>query len=361
MRRIFVITAALLLMAAVTITAAAAGGISASNAVGKAGQTVKITLSIDQSIKGDQVSVEYSYDDEYLTPQPSGSKWYPNGSLSNFHNIKNIGAWTASAPVELKGQLCSIAFLVKPGVSFESTAVSAKVTVLKDGKEVAKYTASGNVSTECIHNYGLWESIGEFSHETSCSYCGEKKTGNHSWDDGKQIADPNNASDSLMVYSCTECKATRQIPMHGVHTPATEPETTTPPTQEHQHQEPSRPTEPETTTPPTQEHQHQESSRPTEPEQYQEPTIGTAPPPETDPFTGEIINKEEVTTPTQSFVDYNEPEHTHVETTAPMYIEHDHDHTTEATEQERSARGALVLSIGIIFVVVLVYVVKKKS
>lgn len=354
MKRFFIITVVLILLTAIAVTASAATGMSASNAVGKAGQTVEITLSIDGSLKGDQVSVEYDYDDKLLTPQPAVSKWYSKGEISNFHDIKNVGAWGASNPIELKGKLCSLSFVVKPGASFETTEVSCTVTVFSDEKEMAKYTATGKVSTTCIHSYGLWESTGEFNHERSCTVCGEKQIGGHRWDDGTQKADSDNYNKSWMVYTCTVCNVTKEIPMEGVHTPATEPDSTVPSaTEDPDNNNPSKPSDPQPEKDPfTGEIENGGDST---------PIIGTAPQPERDPFTGEIVNKEEPTEPTQSFVDYNEPEHTHPETTAPMYIEHDHDHTDTATEEDRAVGGYVALAVGLVILGILVYVVKRKS
>lgn len=344
MKKILVFATAIALLAAMTVTAYAATGLTATNAVGKAGQAVELTFSVDGSVKGDWVKVEYSYDDSLLVPQPQACRWYPQGGISNFHNIKNIGAWAASSPVGLQGKLCSLSFGIKAGVSFDSTTVSCTVTILKDSKEVAKYTATGIVSATCIHSYGLWESVGEFNHERSCTVCGEKQTSGHSWDKGKQIPDPQNANNSLMVFTCTGCATTKEIPMAGVHTPETQPEPTVRPTEpDNDYTHPTKPTES------------------TGPDEFQNPTIGTAPEPERDPFTGELVNKEDPAEPTQSFVDYNEPDHTHPETTAPMFIEHDHDHTDTATDADRTIGGYVAAAVGLVILAALVFVVKKKS
>ena len=345
MRKIISLLAALLLLSTLAVTASAAAGITMTDAVGKSGETVYITVSLAQAVNADQISVEYSYDAKILLPRQDLCSWKVQGALQDFNKVRPYGAWAAASSKQVSGEVCVLAFQVLPGVSFDGTKVACTLTVMNGGKVVGTHNAESAVRTTCSHSYGAWTSRDELVHIRSCSICKDEQSGVHTWDAGKQIPDPKNSSNSLLVYTCTVCSGTKQFVMEGVHTPATEPEQTQPST------EPTRPSN-------IQQDATVESTAPPA-TQPADPSI-----PPTDPFTGLPVTEPDHfhTEPSINDHDYNDSDHVHT-TTAPQHIHveddgHDHDHTTEPADN--TATPFVIVAAAAVLIGALVFFVKKK-
>lgn len=383
MKKIFSLLTAILLLSAMAFTASAAGGIVLSSAVGKAGQQVTMTVTLQEAVTADQVLIVYEYDNRLLTPEPAHNQWEAKGSISDFMEPKDKdtsakGAWAASEAVELKNILCTLTFRIKSGASFDSTKVSCTVTVMNGGKETGKYSAQAQVLTSCSHSYGPWESRDHGSHERVCTICNDKQSGSHRWDEGKLTADPDNRNNALMVYTCSVCSGTRSIVIEDAQLPPTQPTGgNSHDTQQGGQQQGGQQNNPQPTQPqqnqqgsqqPTQPQQNsqggQQSTQPQKPEtwmpnqqgdQFQDQTQNTMP---TDPFTGlpETAPSQQQPEQTNPYDTDIQPDHTHPQITVPGDIEHDHDHTPAGD----AATPVVIVAAVAVLAGALVYFVKKK-
>ena len=350
MRKIFSLLAALVLLTTLAVNASAKEGITLSNALGKAGQQVTMTVALEGSVKGDQILVEYSYDNKILEPATQDCEWIPKGSIDNFlkPKIKDTeakGAWAASSAKELKGTLCTLAFRVKSGVSFDSTTVKCKVTVYNDDKLVGEYSADAKVLTSCSHSYSPWETRDDISHERSCTVCGDTQSNIHSWDEGK-------LKNGRMTFTCAVCSGVRSVAVEGSQEPITQPEQSKPEATAPQNVPPVASTPPNAQLPEeTWPHQMTQPTQSTDSHDHSAQA--------TDPFTGEP--EVEITQPqTDPYTDYNAPEHTHPETTVPDHIELDHVHEHEEPANNK-ATPIVVAVAAVVLVGALVFFVKRKS
>ena len=77
------------------------------------------------------------------------------------------------------------------------------------GKTKTSSSCQTCIVANCSHSYGKWKSSGSTQHTRSCTKCGKKETGNHSWDSGKTTKEPTCAKQGQTTYTCTGCGATR--------------------------------------------------------------------------------------------------------------------------------------------------------
>lgn len=346
MRKFISFLAAILLLSTMALTASAKAGITMTDAVGTSGQTVYITVSLTEPVTSDQMSVEYKYDKNILRPLPQSCSWQSKGVMTNFDTVRPYGVWAAANAVEVKNTVCTLAFLVLPGVSFDATQVSCTLTVMNNDKVTGSYDAYSKVSTTCTHSYGAWISRDEISHTQTCTICKDEQVKTHTWDAGKQIRDPDNSANSLMVHTCAVCGGTRSFVLEGVYTPATQPEQTQPPTEQTRPSNIQQDATVESTTPPTQ----------------QPPATSI---PATDPFTGKPVTEPDHfhTEPTHNDHDYNDSDRVYPETTIPQYLPveddgHDHDHITEPVDN--TATPIIIAVAAAALIGALVFFVKKK-
>ena len=352
MRKIITLILCLLLLSAMTLTGFATGDtLSVTDAKGKSGDTVYLTVTLNTSVSADALGVKYTYDKAVLKAVPDSSTWTPKGSLQNFGN-KDLGVWATTTPVDLNGPLCVLAFRVKDQADFTQTQVTCEVTVRNGSKEVGVYTATATISNACTHNFGQWQNAGKAGHTRTCDSCQAKQTKSHQWDEGKVSQKADGSGIEVMVYTCQVCGATQTSEMSGPTTPA-KPESTTP--------------SKETTAPTTVPIVH------TKPTQAPQPVTQPTTEPTTLP-TGPTVPLPTVsasTEPTAS-IETREPSPVFEEMSQIMeqlkegeYSEeelehdHDHDHAEEETDPTYGAAFA-VLGVLVAITVAAIWFVKKK-
>ena len=208
MKRIVQLALVLTLMLSLALPCLGAE-LAVSDSKAAAGQTVYLTVSIDQPLSANAVAVKCEYDTALLTAQPDLCAWETVGTLSAFQD-GNIGVWAVEKTQELKGRLCVLAFGVKEGTAFSQTTVKCTVVLKEGSREVANLTAEGVISCNCTHSYGSW-SGSELGHSRTCSLCGGVNTQSHSWDAGKSAQKPGDNTVTVITYTCTVCKQTRSV------------------------------------------------------------------------------------------------------------------------------------------------------
>lgn len=347
MRKFITAVLAVLLLAGLCTTAAAAPEkLTVSAASVQTGQTVFVSVTLNEAVTADSLALTYSYDRATLTAIPESSQWSVKGVLDDFNN-KNEGAWADKAAKSLNGEICLLAFRAKEDAKLADTKVSVTLSFMKNGNSVGKFDAKGTVSVTCGHFFDGWTYVDAHSHTRQCVNCKEVERGTHSWDAGVVKPHPQKPASSLKVFTCTGCGGTKELELSGV---ITKPEPTEA-TQEHTH-EVTRPTQPLPT-----------ETRP----EIKEPTVKDDAIPTTPEKTPDHTHSHEETT---SYIDYNAPDHTHPEQTVPQIIPVEtgeaedlhagHDHSTEQNNPKWVTALAVFGTIGVIGAGA-VLAVKKKN
>lgn len=200
------------------------------------GQTIYLTVTLNQSITADAMGIQYSYDNAILEALPASSIWELQGLLSDF-NQENSGVWASAQPQNLKGRLFTLAFRLKDGATLTETTVTCKVVFKNGDNPSVEHTVTGRIYTLCNHSFGNWKTDGIGTHVRSCTLCGQSQMESHKWDSGITTDHPTNEHLDLVTYTCTICGETRSVEVTGNNT-------TTLPTV------PTQPTEPTPTFPP---------------------------------------------------------------------------------------------------------------
>lgn len=221
MKRIMILALALALVFSLALTGNAAGEkLTLSNAEAQPGQTVYLTVTLNESAMGDTMGVTYTYDSSVLTAVPSSCSWVKAGVLQDFNN-NGAGVWATTEIGDLKGTVCVLAFRVKENASFTQTEVSCTLIVKNDSTEVGTFTAQASVTKTCSHTYGTWSDQGTLGHTKVCGICGAQVTESHSWDEGIRSQKPNDSTTDLMTFTCTVCSGAKVIEVPANNTQET--------------------------------------------------------------------------------------------------------------------------------------------
>lgn len=184
--------------------------LTVSDAQTQPGKTVYLTVTLNQPIEADTVGISYSYDAEALKPLPDSCSWSKKGMLQDF-NAQDKGVWTTGEEMQLKGELCTLAFRVLDEADFSSTEVHCTVVVKNGAETVAEYQAKGTVTQVCAHTYGKWEQVDEQMHRHTCSKCGAAVSQSHSWSNGTVKDDPQSPGKKITEYQCSSCGGKKTV------------------------------------------------------------------------------------------------------------------------------------------------------
>lgn len=351
MRKLIVAVALVSLICALAISAWGAGeGLEISDVMVSPGETVYVTIKLVQPVMGTSVAISYTSDDNVLKPVESSSTWARKGALQDFDGYKKAGVWASLQAVELKGEICTLAFRIVSEEKHFDTKIVCTLKVKNGTADTADYTQEVWVSTDCRHDFGSWTNNGNDTHKSICRNCGRVQTQTHKWDDGTTVKDTSRENMEITTFRCEECGAKKVVNHVSSITP-TAPEAT-------------EPEEPLATRPtlPTESNNNQSQTSPTTPSgdtqddpQTTQPTQGSngaTVPPHDD-------GHGHATTPTKA------DDHDHG--TTPTNDDHDHDHdhsdgnTINTVDSETGMKNALVL-FGTIAVLIgaAVLLLKKK-
>lgn len=210
MKKVLTLMLALAMIAMLVVPAfAAEEDISISDMNVKPGDTAYLRITLKKSLVGDSIGITYSYDTAVLKAVPKSCTWEKKGAIQDFNN-KKAGAWAASSAMDLKGDLCVLAFQVPENASFTETQVTCTVIIKKGTETVGEYTVTGTISMTCEHKFGEWADEGSVGHAQICELCGKKTTASHAWDEGTIVHNPEDEHTDLKVYTCTVCGAQKQ-------------------------------------------------------------------------------------------------------------------------------------------------------
>lgn len=203
MKKIFIWLVFVLLIAALTIPVAAAPSASASASASSvnAGDTVTVTVSVS-SAEVKTGGAEISFDSNVF--ELTGGKWLLSGAITAFSTGEKDGVFLYTDPTEITGSILELKLKIKDSaVSGKSTV---KVSLILDGQDTQ---LSVGITVACKHKY-------DNGCDASCNVCGEKRTVNHSWNDGTTDKKATCTEDGKKIFTCTVCGETKSETIKAV-------------------------------------------------------------------------------------------------------------------------------------------------
>lgn len=255
---------------------AASSDLTLSDGEAAAGEVVYLTLTLNKKTMGNTMGVEYSYNTKHLEAVPELCSWTKGGAVKDF-GLKDRGVWTSQSAAALEGTICVLAFRIKKDASFDKTSVSCSLVVKNGTEQTGQYKADATVKIGCNHSFADWEAEGNALHSRKCENCNLSQTEPHKWDEGVVQVNPEDSRQTIRVFTCTACGATRQELVSnkeeedpGVTAPTqpTRPTEPTIPAPTNPEENRPQPTEPERIEPTNPTEAHQNPTQPTVPSQH---------------------------------------------------------------------------------------------
>lgn len=205
MKKLLFLTLSFVLALSISVTCLAAENtLSLSGAKGGAGQTLYLSLELNETVTANAIGISCQFDTTILEAVPELSTWERKGILSAFEQ-DNQGVWAAEKPEQLQGKLCVLAFRIKDSVAFDSTEILCAIVIKEGATEKVNSTVKSLITGECTHSYGSWESNGLNTHVRICSLCGGRNTQTHNWDSG--VEETQADGKVLLIKTCNVCNA----------------------------------------------------------------------------------------------------------------------------------------------------------
>jgi len=206
---ILIIAAVLLAAAIITAVILMPGKLSVSDVTATDGQTIYLTVTLEKPVTCTTMAIEYNYDSSVLEALPKSSSWIPQGLLQDFSTMTSHGVWTNAEATELSGELCILAFQVRPDAEYSKSTVRCTLTVHDENGSQQSFEASGKIVPACRHKFSKWQQANNSSHSRSCDACGKIQTLSHSWNSGKKTTD--DSGDEVTIFSCKDCGAETSV------------------------------------------------------------------------------------------------------------------------------------------------------
>ena len=104
MRRFWSLLTALMLLGSLGLTAfASEDPLTMADVQVQLGQTVYLTVSLEEPVRGNTMGISYSYDPEVLKIVPSECRWKKTGALQDFSAGGHEGVWATEKAAQLEG------------------------------------------------------------------------------------------------------------------------------------------------------------------------------------------------------------------------------------------------------------------
>jgi len=113
------------------------------------GKIVYLTVTVHASITADTLGVSFQYDPEALKPLPDSCSWSQKGVLQDFI-AQDKGVWTTNSAVDLKGDVCILAFQVLDDADFSTTTVKCALIAKKGEKRHLSAEDPHHVGCACV-------------------------------------------------------------------------------------------------------------------------------------------------------------------------------------------------------------------
>lgn len=209
-RRAVMILLAFLLCLTAVPTAAAESDVKLEAGKAAVGEIVYLPLSLETPQEANTLGIGLEFDNSALEFVAGLSSWSISGTIKSFDRQRQYALWAGSKTQNLSGELCRFAFRVKEGAKASQCSVTCNVILKIDSREVASYTAAGDIELLCRHDYGEWARLDDNAHSRTCQICGDVEYGAHKWDNGTVVLEPTLTQMGMSVRTCQFCDAKQE-------------------------------------------------------------------------------------------------------------------------------------------------------
>ena len=173
-------------------------------------------------VKGDN-SVEKlvpTVADGKLCFETSSFSYFVIAEAAPAEHVHSFGEWTAEETVENKHyRECNCGEKETGDCTFDDGVVTQEPTHFEEGVKTYTCTVCGRTKTETIektteHSFGDWglDPLNEDKHIRECK-CGEKETGDCTFDSGVVTKEPTHFEEGVKTYTCTVCERSKTEPI----------------------------------------------------------------------------------------------------------------------------------------------------
>jgi hypothetical protein len=214
MKKIVCFVLCVLLLGALAAASFAAGSATITLTPSKMnpahGEEVTFTVSISEVLNCKAAGIVVAYDTEAL--ELVSGECLVNAFMSNFDASTGNGELAFTSGTTLSGDIFRFTFRVKENANVANDAiVSVRPSIRDTEGAVECQTASLALDVTCTHTYGSWNRLNDGQHGKTCTKCGDVVKENHAWDEGKEEIAATCSKGGLMIYTCVDCGATKEV------------------------------------------------------------------------------------------------------------------------------------------------------
>ena len=218
MKKIFSILIAIVLLCGVFVTptyAAGNGSLSMTSASGNRGDSVTLSVNLNNNPGLVTMTIRVSYDTSVLQlTNVSNPGLLVGAQLNTSYGSPYTISWVDGATTTNNtktGTIATFTFKILDNATIGDSAVTLQFVDSYDSdyNENSFSATSGKVTVNCKHNYGSWTKVNDTTHKHTCSICQKDETANHSWNNGTVTKAASCKETGVKTYTCTVCNATK--------------------------------------------------------------------------------------------------------------------------------------------------------
>ena len=214
MKKITVILLCLLLVSCVILAVGATGSasmsLSSSASTLSRGDTFTITVSLsnDQPVSNGGVVLSYDSSAFELT---GGQSHVSNAILAEVSAANGGGVFMLQNDAVVSGTIFTINMKVKNDAAFGTYSISGDPSLANASGSISCTSNTVSLTVACSHSFGTAAKVDDNTHESVCSVCGEKKSADHTWNDGQVTKAPSCKETGIKKVACTACAFEKEI------------------------------------------------------------------------------------------------------------------------------------------------------
>ena len=209
MKKIIVTLLCLLLAGCMIFAVGATGSahmsLSSSASTLSRGDTFTITVSLtnDQPVSNGGIVLSY---DSSVFELTGGKSHVSNAILAEVSAANGGGVFMLQEDAVVSGTIFTINMKVKSDAAFGSYTISGTPSL-----NIGCSISGTSVTVACNHSFGDATKVDDNTHESTCSVCGEKKSADHTWNDGQVTKAPNCKETGIKKAACTACGFEKEV------------------------------------------------------------------------------------------------------------------------------------------------------
>ncbi len=202
-------------MPTVPTYAAGNGSLSMNSASGSRGDTITLSVNLNNNPGLVTMTIKVSYDTSVLQlTNVSNPGLLVGAQLNTSYGSPYTISWVDGATTTNNtktGTIATFTFKILDSAAIGDSTVTLQFVDSYDSdyNENSFTATSGKVTVTCKHSYGNWTKVNDSTHKRTCSICKKEETANHTWNSGSVTKQPSCKETGIKTYTCTACNATK--------------------------------------------------------------------------------------------------------------------------------------------------------